>query len=112
MPYTSYIFQELSVTKALEFKNALIGTKFYYRNTLYKIIGLENCLYSLHGTEPWSIKVKAIAEVNGVSITKELRFDISENLISNDLDYRSMRFAIINDEIVQADVGQEVLYNI
>ncbi len=112
MPYTSYIFEELSVTKAVEFKNALIGTKFYYRNTLYEIIGLENCLYSLHGTEPWSIKVKAIAKVDGISLTKEFRFDISEHLINNELDYKSMQFAIVNGEIVQTDVGQEVLNNI
>lgn len=112
MPYTSYIYQELSVTKAFEFKNALVGTKFYHRNMLYEIIGLGNCLYSLHGSEPWTLRVKATAKGDGVSITKEFDFNIDEKLIDNNLDYTTMTFGIHNGEIVQTNIGQDVLYDI
>lgn len=112
MPYTSYIYEELTVTKAFEFRKALIGTKFLFKDNFYTIVNIGNCLYSLHGSEPWSLKVKAVTDANGISMTKEFSFDIDESLIDNNLDYNDMMFGVVNSEIVASSVGQEVLNKI
>lgn len=112
MPYTSYIYEELKVTKAFEFKEALKGTKFLFKNNTYTIVDIGTCLYSLHGSEPWSLKVKAVTDANGISMTREFSFYIDESLIDNNLDYKNMMFGIVNGEIVASSVGQEVLNQI
>ena len=43
MPYTSYTYEELTATKAFEFKEALKGTKFLFKNNTYTIVVYKYC---------------------------------------------------------------------